>query len=223
LEYNQKKLLDDFERDLYEALEQKISLNPILNSFVITVHRYNIPVSLINSFLDSMKADLHKTDYNNAEELDQYIYGSADVVGLMCLYVFTNGDKVAYDELEFSAKKLGSAFQKVNFLRDLKSDIELLNRQYFPGFSYKEFDEEKKLQIVNSIIQDFEEAKIGLKKLPKDARLAVYIAYTYYLELLKKIQKKPASQILSSRIRLHGFKKIMLLAKALVLNSCNLI
>ena len=216
-------LLNEFEEDYYKAYKNNISLNPILNCFQHTVKKYNITDDLIQSFLKSMKADLKKETYNTVEEYNEYIYGSADVVGLMCLKVFVNGDEEKYNELKFSAMKLGSAFQKVNFLRDLKDDYELLNRSYFPGVNLKELNANEKAEIIADIEADFNEALIGIKKLPLEAKFGVYTAYVYYKRLLNKLSKTPSSEILNTRIRVSNPLKISLLAKSFVVYKLNLL
>ena len=207
---NQQLILDNFQRDYFEAITNGISINPILNSFVITVKKYNIPQHLVDSFLKSMKADLKKLNYNTTSELKEYIYGSADVVGLMCLMVFVNGDQRLYKSLEKSAMKLGTAFQKVNLLRDLKSDIEQLNRSYFPEFSKEKFDEQQKNKLIIEIESDFNEALQGIKKLPGKSKLAVYIAFVYYKQLLRNLKNTPAHKIIQTRIRVADTIKLYL-------------
>ncbi|SMO41313.1 Phytoene/squalene synthetase [Saccharicrinis carchari] len=214
--YNKPKLLDDFERDYYSAVEQGISLNPILNSFQHTVQKYSISDQLVQAFLRSMRADLYKNRYN-ASELKQYIYGSADVVGLMCLKVFVNGDEMLYQSLKDSAERLGSAFQKVNFLRDIKDDKEGLGRVYFPQLSTERLNEENKEVILQDIYGDYHAALKGIKKLPGNARLGVYIAYTYYLGLTHKIAKTKPRELLKKRVRISNPYKLLLLAKAFIL------
>jgi len=209
--YNKEFLLEKFERDFYEALNTGVSLNPVLNSFLITVKQYHIPDELIQAFLASMKADLYKTKYIDKLEIDEYIYGSADVVGLMCLKVFTKGDDTLYESLKMPAMRLGSAFQKVNFLRDLKHDIQFLDRQYFPEMKGRAFDEKVKTEIIDDIEKDFRSAKKGIFDLPKDARLAVFIAFCYYQRLLNKIRQTPAEKLISKRIRVSGTQKIVML------------
>ncbi len=216
-------LLNEFEADYYKAYKNNISLNPILNCFQHTVKKYNITDDLIQSFLKSMKADLNKETYNTVEEYNEYIYGSADVVGLMCLKVFVNGDDEKYESLKYSAMKLGSAFQKVNFLRDLKDDYELLNRSYFPGVNLKELNADEKAEIIADIEADFNEALIGIKKLPLEAKFGVYTAYVYYKRLLNKLSKTPSSEILNTRIRVSNPLKISLLAKSFVVYKLNLL
>ena len=220
---DQKRVLDTFERDFYEAMTNGISMNPVLHSFVLTVKKYKIPSNLIESFLNSMKADLKKQDYRDENELNEYIYGSADVVGLMCLRVFVNGDEQQYNDLEKPAMKLGSAFQKVNFLRDLKTDIEQLDRRYFPQCDVKNFSEKLKSELILDIENDFIEAKKGIKLLPGKSKLAVYIAFVYYHQLLKKLKATPANDIMQNRIRVSDYKKMFLLGKAYIEYQVNFI
>ena len=220
--FDKEKLIDDFEKDYYRALESRISLNPILNSFQHTVRKYEIDDALIQSFLKSMKLDLKKRKYTD-NEYNEYIYGSADVVGLMCLKVFVKGDQEKYDSLKDSAMKLGSAFQKVNFLRDLKDDYEELNRSYFPNINVKELNNDSKKAIIQEIENDFKEALVGIKKLPKEARFGVYTAYIYYLSLLRKLKRTPAENIIKTRIRVSNPFKILLLTKSFVTYKANLI
>lgn len=220
-EFNKKELLNKFESDLEDALAQGISLNPILHSFQIVVKEYGIPYQYIDAFLTSMKYDLDKKNYENKLEADTYIYGSADVVGLMCLRVFTDGDEVYFNKLKKPAMKLGSAFQKVNFLRDLKNDTEDLGRIYFPNLVNGEFNEASKQTIIKDIEADFREAFEGIKQLPKSTRVAVLSAYYYYLELLLKIKNIPAKEIMISRVRISDSRKISLLIKAKVLCKLN--
>jgi phytoene/squalene synthetase len=211
---NKNHLLDKFENDLKDSLTEGLSLNPVLHSFTLTVKKYNIDYELIDAFLSSMKADLNKQNYNNQGELNEYIYGSADVVGLMCLKVFVNGNENLYNELKSPATKLGSAFQKVNFLRDLKADSEVLNRTYFHQLNTGKFSNPIKNEIIGNIEADFFEAKKGIDKLPGKSKLAVYIAFSYYQNLLKKLKRTPAEKIAATRIRISGFKKTVLLLKA---------
>ena len=211
---NKKHLLEKFESDLKEALNEGLSLNPVLHSFALTVKKYNIGNDLIDAFLSSMKADLNKQNYNNQSELNEYIYGSADVVGLMCLRVFVKGDVNLYNELKSPAIKLGSAFQKVNFLRDLKADTEGLNRMYFHQLNSGYFNESAKQEIIANIESDFSEAKKGIEKLPGKSKLAVFLAFSYYKNLLQKLKNTPAEKIVSTRIRISDFKKTIILIKA---------
>lgn len=222
-QFDKGALLEKFESDYYEAFSCGISLNPILHSFQMIVRLYQIPDELIQAFLKSMKADLYKTKYNSKTEIDDYIYGSADVVGLMCLKVFTNGDDALYASLKLPAKRLGSAFQKVNFLRDLKSDIEFLDRQYFPEMGKGSFDDKVKDAIIQDIEIDFQAARKGIPKLPEDAKLAVLIAYFYYKRLLNKIRHTPSSKLMATRIRISGTRKMVLLGKALAVYHLKMI
>jgi phytoene/squalene synthetase len=222
--FDKEKLINKFEASYYESLEDGISLNPILNAFQHTVFKYQIPDSLVQSFLESMKADLYKSEYKTKEEYDAYIYGSADVVGLMCLKVFVNGDVAKYEELKEPAMRLGSAFQKVNFLRDLKEDIENLDRSYFPNIDLKQLDNDSKKKIIEEIENDFEIAyKHGVLKLPVEAKFGVYVAYRYYKRLLKKLKDTPSSKIMETRIRISNPMKINLLARSFVKFKLNLI
>ncbi|MDC6386721.1 phytoene/squalene synthase family protein [Flagellimonas taeanensis] len=211
-DYDKEKLFHAFEKDMEEALQNRISLNPILNSFQHTYHKYDIPHHLVESFMESMRMDLTKKTYETFDEYRKYIYGSADVVGLMCLCVFVNGDKEKYKELKESAMALGSAFQKVNFLRDLKADYEDLNRTYFPNTNLLELDEQSKKRIVNEIKADFALGYSGITKLPEQAKFGVYTAYRYYKKLLQKLQGTPPLEIKNSRIRVPNYQKFGLLA-----------
>lgn len=213
-DYDKEKLFDLFEDDLHKALENKISLNPILNSFQHTVSKYDISIELINAFMKSMKLDLFKSEYKTKEEYDEYIYGSADVVGLMCLKVFVKGDDAKYEILKDSAMKLGSAFQKVNFLRDLKADFEDLSRTYFPNTNLKHLDEISKKQIIDEIEADFKAGYEGIVKLPLEAKFGVYVAYVYYKKLLSKLKNTPSDEIKNARIRVPDYQKIGLFAKS---------
>ena len=212
-DYDKEALFSQFENNLALALTQKISLNPILNSFQHTVIKYNIPMELIDAFMKSMKMDLYKSVYNSVDEYNEYIYGSADVVGLMCLKVFVNGDDKKYDELKHSAMRLGSAFQKVNFLRDLKADYEDLSRTYFPNTDLSRLDEASKQQIINEIQADFDAGFEGIQRLPLEAKFGVYTAYIYYKKLLSKLKKTPSLEIKNTRIRVPDYEKVGLLAK----------
>ena len=223
-EYNKEELMAHFEKDYYIARAQGISLNPILNSFQQTVSRYNIPDEMVQAFLKSMKADLYKTEYTTKEEYEEYIYGSADVVGLMCLKVFVNGDDKMFDDLKEAAMRLGSAFQKVNFLRDLKDDFEVLNRSYFPNIDLGKLDADSKNLIIVEIEKDFEYAfSNGILKLPVEAKFGVYMAYRYYRRLLKKLHKLPSEQIMDTRVRISDPMKINLLARSYVKYKLNII
>ncbi|MEC4005274.1 phytoene/squalene synthase family protein [Flavobacterium sp. SUN052] len=212
-DYNKEELFGLFEKDLEAALQNKISLNPILNSFQHTVTKYKIPDTLINAFMKSMKMDLVKTNYSTFSEYNEYIYGSADVVGLMCLKVFVNGNDEKYQELEKSAMRLGSAFQKVNFLRDLKADFEDLSRTYFPNTDLSKLDENSKNEIIKEIESDFEAGYKGIVNLPIEAKFGVYTAYIYYKKLLSKLKKTPSEEIKNTRIRVSDYQKYGLFAK----------
>ena len=215
-DYNKEELLDRFERELKYALENKISLNPILNSFQHTFHKHGIPYHLVDSFMESMRMDLTKTEFKSEAEFKSYIYGSANVVGLMCLYVFTQGDTTKYEQLKVSAMALGSAFQKVNFLRDLKSDFENLNRSYFPQIKLRELDEVSKAAIIEEIEADFALGHAGILKLPNSSKFGVFMAYRYYLELLYKLKNTPSREIRKKRIRVSKYQKLGLLATTYV-------
>lgn len=222
-EYNKEELFNWFETELGRSLEQRISLNPILNAFQHTFHQYQIPEHLVRSFMKSMRMDLNKSIYHSEEEFREYIYGSADVVGLMCLRVFVQGDDERYEALRESAMALGSAFQKVNFLRDLKADYEYLNRCYFPNTNLRELDEQAKERIVNDIKADFEKGYRGISQLPSAARFGVYTAYKYYFKLLQKLQNTPSVEIKNTRIRVANYQKFGLLAKSYVNYKLNLV
>lgn len=213
--FDKATLLSDFKSQTYQALESKISLNPIIQSFQETVIKYNIDTNLIDQFLYSMEMDLEKVDYNEVL-YDEYIFGSAEVVGLMCLHIFVDGDKEAYDKLEPYARKLGSAFQKVNFLRDLKEDYEQLGRFYFPNIQMGIFNNSCKCEIEQEIEQEFKEALIGIKMLPESSKFGVYLAYKYYWSLFKKIKKTGAAQILNERVRIPNSKKLLVTMRTYV-------
>ena len=222
-DYDKELLFKDFSSDLEKCIENKIHLNPILNSFQATYHRFNIDKGLVDSFMSSMEKDLHKKKYMSNQEYEDYIYGSADVVGLMCLKVFVNGDTKKYEELKSFAMRLGSAFQKVNFLRDLKDDFEVLNRTYFPNTDLNQLDEESKIKIIDEIEGDFKEGLNGIKMLPIEAKFGVFMAYRYYSQLLKKLKKTPALDIKNTRIRVPNYKKIELLTRSYVKYQLNLL
>lgn len=221
-DFDKENLFDKFSEDLEHALQHKISLNPILNSFQYTFHKYNIDKKLVDAFMQSMRLDLHKNTYLTDAEYKKYIYGSADVVGLMCLKVFVNGDNDRYNELTETAMALGSAFQKVNFLRDLEADFDGLNRSYFPNVNLNNLDEISKKQIIEDIESDFKKGLSGIKKLPIEAKFGVFMAYRYYSQLLKKLKKTPALQIRTARIRVSNPKKIELLMRSYVKYQLNL-
>ncbi len=222
-DYDKASLFARFEKDLKNAISEKISLNPILNAFQHSFHRYQIDISLVDAFMKSMKMDLTKEEYKTEAEYKEYIYGSADVVGLMCLKVFVKGDLVAYNALKDAAMSLGSAFQKVNFLRDLKADFEGLNRTYFPDTNLEALDEKSKIKIIDEIKSDFAKGLEGISRLPKEVKFGVYTAYIYYYKLLKKLQKTPPLEIKNARISVPNYQKIGLLAKSYVTCKLNLV
>jgi len=221
-EYDKKILFNRFKDDTFFAIDNKISLNPILNSFQEVVNTYNIDVSLINIFLDSMEMDLSQINYNK-ENYNDYIHGSAEAVGLMCLKVFVNGNEKLYNELKPSAMSLGSAFQKINFLRDVNIDYSLLGRNYFPGVQLDEFSKSDKINIEKDIEKDFKDALVGIRMLPVSSRGGVYLSYLYYYHLFKKIKHLSPSRILEERIRIPNLEKMALMFKASFKNQLNLI
>lgn len=222
-DYNKEELFEIFEQNLQLALIHRISLNPILNSFQHTVRKYDIPADLINAFMKSMKLDLTKKEYITKQEYEDYIYGSADVVGLMCLKVFVKGDHNRYLELKSAAMRLGSAFQKVNFLRDLKADFEDLSRTYFPETDLNQLDEISKQKIIREIESDFEAGFEGILDLPIEAKFGVYTAYTYYKKLLSKLKRTPSEEIKNTRIRIANYQKYGLFAKCYFTYKLNII
>jgi 15-cis-phytoene synthase len=222
-DYNKESLLNEFENDVKKAIERKISLNPILNSFQHAVHKYKIEYDLIEAFLRSMRADLHKRTYDTISAYEEYIYGSADVVGLMCLRVFVNGDEKLFYKLKYPAMKLGSAFQKVNFLRDIKEDTESLKRSYFPNVKDGNLENASKTEIIEEIKSDLEEAYLGIRQLPIEAKFGVYTAYIYYKKLLMKLVDANAEEIRVKRVRLSNPTKMVLLAKSFLNYKLNLI
>lgn len=222
-QYDKPVLFERFEKALGNALQDKISLNPILNSFQETVHRYNIDHEHINAFMQSMRWDLSKKVYESESEYKQYIYGSADVVGLMCLKVFVKGDQHLFESLKDAAMALGSAFQKVNFLRDLKADFDHLERTYFPNVDMNCFDESSKQLIIAEIEADFKKGLSGIFKLPDDAKFGVYTAYKYYMRLLKKLKRTPSNQIKSKRIRVPNYQKADVLARSFIRYQFNVL
>ncbi len=222
-DYNKVELFEIFEIDLANALRNKISLNPILNSFQHTVNKYQIPNELIDAFMKSMKLDLTKKEYKTKEEYNEYIFGSADVVGLMCLKVFVKGNDHQYEDLKASAMRLGSAFQKVNFLRDLKADFEGLDRTYFPDTDLNQLDEVSKQKIINEINDDFLAGYAGILRLPLEAKLGVYTAYSYYKKLLYRLSKTPSAEIKNTRIRVPDYQKYGLFAKCYFSYKLNII
>lgn len=221
-EYDKPYLLQKFKEDTFEGIRMGISLNPIINSFQQVVNDFGIEDELISTFLNSMEMDLNPVDYN-PELYETYILGSAEVVGLMCLRVFTNNDRALYDKLKPSAMKLGAAFQKINFLRDLKADYAVLGRTYFPSVDLTAFNAETKDKIEKEILEDFQAGYEGIKQLPKSSRFGVYIAYRYYTRLLQKIQKTPATTILNERIRITNNKKYALFVRSYIKHQLNII
>ena len=218
--YDKRELLNKFRKDCFEAIELGISLNPILNAFQETVNNYHIDHQLINQFLHSMEMDLDDQHYDQ-QKFEEYILGSAEVVGLMCLYVFTNGNKARYEALKPGAMRLGAAFQKVNFLRDIGADYLQLNRSYFPGIDLKHFSETDKKKIEQEIEQDFNEALKDIRKLPKSSRRGVYLAYQYYRELFKKIKLASACVVFSKRFRISNGSKLILIFDTLLKHQLN--
>lgn len=221
-DYNKRALLEKFEADTYQAIEDGISMNPILNSFQATVNKYNIDHELIDTFLNSMKSDLQDKEFDR-QAFDEYILGSAEVVGLMCLKVFINGDDNRYKALKPYAMHLGAAFQKVNFLRDLESDFENLGRTYFPGIAFHQLSDEHKSGIEKEIRTDFTEAFKGILMLPKESRLGVYLAYVYYKRLFEKISLLPAQTIKEGRVRISNPFKLALLFQSVIRHQLNIL
>jgi 15-cis-phytoene synthase len=220
--YNKAALLENFKTETFAAIANGISLNPILNSFQLTINRYCIDHELINAFFRSMEMDLHCSIYND-DTYTEYVYGSAEVVGLMCLFVFCDGNKRQYNDLTPAARSLGAAFQKVNFLRDMSADFHSLSRTYFPNVDFRNFTPQMKREIEYEIAKDFEKAYTGILALPWKARFGVYVAYKYYFSLFKKIKRTGASHILHSRIRIPDYQKALIVARAGVKNQLNLI
>jgi len=220
-DHDKATLIKDFRQQTFEAIERGISLNPILHSFQLTVNQYKIDHELIHAFFNSMEMDLQKTHYNN-EGYNEYIYGSAEVVGLMCLYVFLEGDAVQYEKLKPSARSLGAAFQKVNFLRDVQADYKQLDRTYFPGLDFSNFTDRQKREIEEDIQKDFNDAYAGIMQLPAKARFGVYVAYKYYLSLFRKIKKLQPAVIMQERVRIPDYHKVMILLRAGVRSQLNI-
>lgn len=220
--YQQAAMLQQLKKDTFDAIEQQISINPLLNSFQQVVHQYDVDHELIRSFLESMEMDLEKQFYTRSL-YEKYIYGSAEVVGLMCLKVFCKGNREHYEELKYAAMKLGAAFQKINFLRDVKADYEGLGRIYFPGIDFRNFCDHKKKEIERDIEQDFSEGYKGIKKLPKGSRPGVFLAYVYYRKLFEKIKAVPGERIMKARIRVPDVQKFALLLGCCIKNNLNLI
>ena len=222
-QYPKKEILDSLEEEVYIAINRKISINPILNSFQKTVNKYKIDIKLIEAFLRSMRWDLNKKSYSNKNDYKEYIYGSADSVGLMCLKIFVKGDDILYKDLKKYAMALGSAFQKVNFLRDINTDFETLNRTYFPGVDVNKFDEKSKKNIIEEIEDDFNIALKGIILLPNEARFGVYTAYKYYMKLLEKLKKTPSLKIKDARIRVPNYQKAYILINCYLKYNLNLL
>jgi len=221
-DYDKKYLLEKFKKDCFEAIEFGISLNPVLNSFQKVVNEYHIDIELIELFLSSMEMDLEPNIYSN-ETYEKYILGSAEVVGLMCLCVFTNGDKQFYERLKPFAMKLGSTFQKVNFLRDVQADYMQLNRNYFPNVDLSNFREDQKKVIESEIDEEFKVAIVGIKQLPLSSRRGVYLAYVYYKTLFEKIKNTSANKIMSKRIRISNGHKISLMFDSMIRFKMNIL
>ncbi|HEU5165471.1 MAG TPA: phytoene/squalene synthase family protein [Chitinophagaceae bacterium] len=221
-DYDKASLLEEFKKDTYSSIERGVSLNPILNSFQQTVNDYKIDHDLVGAFFHSMEMDLSQKTYDT-RNFNEYVYGSAEVVGLMCLHVFCEGKKEVCEKLKSSARSLGAAFQKVNFLRDINADYNGLSRIYFPGCDFNNFTEQEKKQIEADIHNDFKAAYAGILKLPLKARFGVYVAYKYYLSLFKKIKNLEAARVLEARIRIPDYKKIMIVLRAGVKNQLGLI
>lgn len=221
-EQDKKQLLDEFRQDTYQAIERGVSLNPVLHAFQDVVRTYHIEKELIEAFLHSMEMDLYKSAYSK-EHYGTYIYGSAEVVGLMCLRVFLEGDQQAYEQLKPMARSLGAAFQKVNFLRDIRSDYYERGRVYFPNTDFNQFTVQDKQAIEADIAQDFDHAREGIRQLPNTARWGVYLAYIYYLALFRKIRHLPPKAILQARIRIPNSYKLLLLVKTWFRHKLNLI
>jgi phytoene synthase len=219
-EYPKSELLNMFREDTFRAIEERISLNPVLHAFQQVVHRYGIERELIEAFLHSMAMDLHNDRYDETG-YDRYIYGSAEVVGLMCLRVFCEGDAGRYEQLKASACRLGAAFQKINFLRDLKSDFDERGRVYFPGVDFTRFDNDEKRRIEAEIEADFDAALEGIRRLPEGARLGVYVAYKYYRQLFAKIRRAPAHRVAEQRIRVSDKRKVYVLFSSAVRHGLN--
>lgn len=214
-DYDKEILLKRYKEETKRAIEDKISTNPILNSFQYVVNKYNIEWDVINAFLHSMEMDLNQNNHDHAS-FSEYVYGSAETVGLMCLSVFCDGNQQIYNKLKIYARKLGEAFQKINFLRDLKADYLHLGRNYFPDIDFKTFSKDDKIRLENDIYQDFKTAEFGIAKLPEGTGLGVYIAYTYYLSLFKKIKKTKHNLLINKRIRISNYRKIILMLKGII-------
>jgi phytoene/squalene synthetase len=220
-DHDKERLLANFKKETYDAIRDGISLNPILHSFQLTVNKYKIDLSLIEAFFKSMEMDLDKSVYSQ-EGYNEYIYGSAEVVGLMCLYIFLDGDTEAYKKFRPFAQSLGAAFQKVNFLRDVKADYNQLNRTYFPGLDFSSFTDRQKREIEEDIQRDFDHAYQGIIRLPAKAKFGVYVAYKYYLSLFRRIKQMQPARIMNERVRIPNYGKLMILLRAGVRNQLNL-
>jgi len=220
--FDKERMLKDFRQETYRSIDEKISLNPILNAFQEVVNQYNIDKELIDTFLDSMEMDLHQ-NFHDLKSYQKYILGSAEVVGLMCLKIFTGGKQEMYEKLKPSAMSLGSAFQKVNFLRDIQADFDGLGRTYFPGVDFENFTQNQKLEIEEDIRKDFEAALVGIKQLPRSSRLGVYAAYRYYISLFRKIRKLPPKRIMTERIRISNPVKLWLTCRCFFKLQLNLL
>ena len=221
-DYNKEELLEEFKNETYNAIKRKISLNPILQSFQLCVNEYQIDMHLIDAFFKSMEYDLNKKKYDD-KCFKEYVYGSAEVVGLMCLSIFCEKDNRQYEKLKPFAKSLGAAFQKVNFLRDAKADFQQLERTYFPDVDFKNFTAASKTKIEEDIMADFANAYKGIIELPLKARFGVYVAYKYYLSLFKKIKRTQPAKILEQRIRIPNYSKAFIVVRAGVKNQLHLI
>jgi len=220
--YKQTDLLLRFRNDTMTAIDEKISLNPILNSFQAALHQYEIDIKLVDTFLKSMEVDLTQKSHDQ-QSFEAYIFGSAEAVGLMCLHVFCSRNKELFDQLKPNAMKLGSAFQKINFLRDLNSDYKYLGRMYFPGVNLERFDDDSKRTIEQSISEDFVSGLEGIRKLPASSKLGVYVAYLYYLSLFKKISNTPSGFIMKERISIRNRHKLSILCYSYLKHQLNLI
>jgi phytoene synthase len=221
-DYNRHELFEKFRKDTYEAINKGISSNPILHSFQYVFNEYAIEKELVDAFLKSMEMDLHRHDYNRSQ-FKEYVNGSAEVVGLMCLKIFYKNDEAAYEKLKYHARKLGEAFQKVNFLRDIRADFKERGRVYFPGIDFNNFTSQDKQSIENDIQEDFNKARPGIKNIRKDARLGIYLIYCYYLALFAKIKRIKAENLIERRIRITNLRKTLLLIKCYIRHKLNLL
>lgn len=221
-DYNKEELFNRFEEDTWKSIEDGISLNPILNSFQHVVRKYDVDHELITTFLHSMRMDLDQASYDR-EGFEEYVLGSAEVVGLMCLTVFTKGDKEVYNALKPQAMRLGAAFQKINFLRDLKADYQELGRSYFPGVDFTRFTEADKRRMEEEIAEDFHQGYLGIQQLPRTSRFGVYLAYRYYMKLFKKIRNTPSETIMETRVRVPNRRKMTILFNSFLRHSLNML